>query len=104
MIRDYEKKIVEDEIARLERAYNDAQERYGITGSASTDRTMTKYSVLRNVLEDALTGNRDASKEKMIDRQMEQLRKIRTVVETAMRARTIEESVGREILDIVMRG
>jgi len=104
MIRDYEKKIVEDEIARLERAYNDAQERYGITGSASTDRTMTKYSVLRDVLEDALTGNRDDSQSRMIDRQIEQLRKIRTVVETAMRARTIEESVGREILDIVMRG
>lgn len=104
MIRDYEKKIVEDEIARLERAYNDAQERYGITGSASTDRTMTKYSVLRDVLEDALTGNRDDSQRRMVERQIEQLRKIRTVVETAMRARTIEESVGREILDIVMRG
>ena len=74
MIRDYERKIVEDEIARLERAYTDAQERYGITGSASTDRTMTKYSVLRDVLEDALTGNRDASKDKMLDRQLEQLR------------------------------
>ncbi len=104
MIRDYEKKIVEDEIARLERAYNDAQERYGITGSVSTDRTMTKYSILRYILEDALTGNRDDSLRRMVDQQIEQLRKIRTVVETAMRARTIEESVGREILDIVMRG
>lgn len=101
MIRDYEKKIVEDEITRLERLYADAQERYGVTGSASTDRTMTKYSVLRDVLEDALTGNRDASKDKMLDRQMEQLRKIRDTVQTALRARTIQEDVALEILEII---
>ena len=101
MIRDYERKIVEDEIARLERAYRDAQERYGITGSASTDRTMTKYSVLRDVLEDALTGNRDASKDKMLDRQLEQLRKIRDTIQTALRARTIQEDVAMEILETI---
>ena len=100
MIRDYEKKIVEEEIARLERAYANAQDRYAVSGSASSDRTMTKYSVLRDVLEDALTGNREKSQDRMLDTMVDQLKRIRTVVEVAMRARTIEESVGREILDI----
>lgn len=103
MIRDYEKKIVEEEIARLERAYANAQDRYAVSGSASSDRTMTKYSVLRDVLEDALTGNREKSQDRMLYTMVDQLKRIRTVVEVAMRARTIEESVGREILDITRR-
>ena len=45
------RKIVEKEIARLKRAYNDAQDRYAYTGSRSTDQTMYKYSVLMDALE-----------------------------------------------------
>ena len=73
MVRDYEKKIVEEEIGRLERAYRDAQERYGVTGSRSTDRTMTKYQVLIDALEDFLNRNRDESKDRLITRQQDQL-------------------------------
>lgn len=47
-------KIVEKEIDRLMRAYNDAQDRYAYTGSRSTDNTMYKYSVLRDALEKSL--------------------------------------------------
>ena len=48
------RKIIEKEIERLNKAYYDAQERYAYSGSASTDRTMYKYSVLRDVLENAI--------------------------------------------------
>ena len=53
---DDSQKIVEKEIKRLERAYRDAQDRYAYTGSQSTDRTMYKYSVLRDALEKSLAG------------------------------------------------
>lgn len=101
MIRDYEKKVVEDEIARLETAYENAQDRYGCTGSPSSERTMNKCSILKDVLEDALTGNRDASRDRLLDTMVDQLRRIRTTVEVALRGRTIEESVAREIFDIL---
>ena len=35
-----ERKIILDEIARLDRLWREAQERYGVTGSRSTERTM----------------------------------------------------------------
>lgn len=53
------RKIVEKEISRLEQAYRDAQDRYAYTGSASTDNTMYKYSVLRDALEKSLAGPSD---------------------------------------------
>lgn len=54
MLMDYEKKIIEKEIARLERAYNEAMGRYEVTGSRSTSRTMTRYRVLQAALERGL--------------------------------------------------
>ena len=60
-------KIVQAEIDRLERLWKNAQERYGWSGSASTDRTMHKYDVLRSALENSLTDNRVKSKDKQID-------------------------------------
>lgn len=44
------RKIVEKEIDRLDRAWQDAQDRYAYTGSRSTDNTMYKYSVLKDAL------------------------------------------------------
>lgn len=53
------RRIIEKEIERLKRAYLDAQDRYAYTGSLSTDRTMYKYSVLRDALEKSLSGPND---------------------------------------------
>lgn len=49
-----EREIIETEIERMQKAWEDAQERYGITGSRSSERTMTKYRVLINALEKSL--------------------------------------------------
>lgn len=60
MFEDDEIKIIEDEIARMQMAYNNAQERYGFSGSRSSERTMTKYRVLMDALEKVL-AERDAA-------------------------------------------
>lgn len=49
-----ERKIILDEIARLDRLWREAQERYGITGSRSTERTMHRYDTLIRALNRAL--------------------------------------------------
>lgn len=49
-------KIIEKEIARLDRAYKNAQDRYAYTGSRSTDDTMYKYTVLQDALRASLAG------------------------------------------------
>lgn len=51
---DNDRKIIEDEIGRLERLWQDAQERYGITGSRSSERTMHRYDTLIRALNRAL--------------------------------------------------
>ena len=51
--------IVLKEIERLNRAYNDAQDRYAYTGSRSTDNTMYKYSVLKDALEKSMADPKD---------------------------------------------
>ena len=51
---DTDRKIIEDEIGRLERLWQDAQERYAYTESRSTERTMRRYSVLVRALNRAL--------------------------------------------------
>ena len=56
---DDSQKIVEKEIERLERYYRDAQDRYAYTGSPSTDRTMYKYSVLKDALIKSQAGPND---------------------------------------------
>lgn len=53
------RKIIEKEIERLKKAYDDAQERYAYSGSASTDRTMYKYQVLQSALEESLADPSD---------------------------------------------
>lgn len=54
MIDNDERRIIEEEIARLERLWQDAQERYGITGSRTTERTMHRYDTLIRALNRAL--------------------------------------------------
>ena len=49
-----ERKIILDEIARLDRLWREAQERYGVTGSCSTERTMHRYDTLIRALNRAL--------------------------------------------------
>ena len=68
------RKIVEKEISRLELAYRNAQDRYAYSGSASTDNTMYKYSVLRDALEKSLAGPTD--EEERLMRRIENLRQI----------------------------
>ena len=53
-IDEEERAIIMAEIYRLTKAYDEAQERYGITGSPSTDRTMDKYQTLIMALEVSL--------------------------------------------------
>lgn len=66
MLSHEDEKIILDEIQRLDLRYNDAQERYGITGSASSDKTMHRIAVIRDALEDCLSHNSDTSKDRMI--------------------------------------
>lgn len=49
-----ERKIILDEIKRLDRLWREAQERYGVTGSRSTERTMHRYDTLIRALNRAL--------------------------------------------------
>ena len=94
-------KIVEAEIDRLEEAYRNAQERYAYTGSTSTDRTMRKYQVLQMALENYLTNNEDRSKDRMLIKAHEQLRKLRECVQR-MRGTRIEPAAADELLRILM--
>lgn len=73
-MEDAARKIIEKEIKRLDRAWKDAQDRYAYTGSSSTDRTMYKYSVLRDALEKSLAGPND--EELRLMRTIENLREI----------------------------
>jgi len=72
-VADDSRRIVEKEIQRLKRAYDDAQDRYAYTGSRSTDNTMYKYSVLMGALEKSLAGPTDEEErlQRSIDRLLE---------------------------------
>ena len=72
-MEDTARKIVEKEIKRLGRAWKDAQDRYAYSGSPSTDRTMYKYSVLKDALEKSLAGPSD--EESRLMSKIEYLRK-----------------------------
>lgn len=102
MITNEDRRIIEAEIDRLERAWRDAQERYAYSGSASTDRTMHKYSVLQMALEEYLTRNADASREKMIVRQQDQLRRLKEVVDRRCRTGDLNDQTYLELSRILM--
>ena len=101
MVRDEERKIIEQEIDRLEMGWRNAQERYGITGSRSTDRTMYKYDVIKNALENYLNNNADSSKERMIQNQQDQLYKIKEAIGKGYREGLLHSSIYVQIMDIL---
>ena len=103
MARDYERKIVEQEIERHDAAYRSAQERYGQTGSKSTFETMARHDVLSNVLSDWMYGSRDASKSRMIDTMTGQLRDLKRQVEFFRAGAIIPDEAAVKLLDIIMR-
>lgn len=103
-LSDDDRRIIEAEIDRLDLAYRNAQERYGITGSRSTDRTMYKYQVLQNALENYLTGNADRSKERMIAHQQDQLRSLKEAVGEIYRKGDMNPSAYTWLTSIIMRG
>ena len=76
-----DRRIIEAEIARLEGLWQDAQERYGVTGSRSTDKTMTKYRVLQEALESVLNDNKTQAVEHSNARMLNQLAKLLEAVE-----------------------
>ena len=101
---DHEKQIIENEIKRLERAYKVAQERYGFTGSASTDKTMYKYDTLKNALENYLYRREEDAHEKAMYRYLDQLERAHKRVEDGFRAGKIEPQTYAEIVRILMEG
>ena len=76
-----DRKIIEAEIDRLDKRYEEAHELYGITGSASTERTMNKYDTLKNALENYIYNRTDESHERTITRQWDQLKRLKDFVE-----------------------
>lgn len=101
MITKEDRKIIEDEIARLERAYRDAQDRYAYSGSASTDRTMHKYQTLQIALENYLTGNADESKDRMISRQWDQLHRLEQAIDRRCRSGDLNNATYLELTRII---
>ena len=57
--RDWKERIILDEIARHERAYANAQERYGWSTSNSGAETMRKHDVIANALSTYLRFDRE---------------------------------------------
>lgn len=101
-MENYEKKIIEAEIDRLEKRWEEAHELYGITGSASTERTMIKYDVLKNALEDFLYHRQDEADHRMIIRQQEQLLKLKNTVYRFAAIGRIPADVANVLTNIIM--
>ena len=98
-----DRKIIEAEIERLDRLWQDAQERYGYTGSRSTDRTMTKYRVLRNALELVLNDERYARLEEDRNRMFNQLMAAKHLVQGMAQAGRIPADVATMIVMVLVR-
>lgn len=103
-LSDDDRRIIEAEIDRLDLAYRNAQERYGITGSRSTDRTMYKYQVLQNALEAYITGNADRSKDNMIERQQDQLYNLKEGIGRLYRSGNMSPDAYAQLTAIIMGG
>lgn len=103
MILDEDRKIIEQEIDRLERRYRDAQESYAYSGSASTDRTMHKYDTIKNALENYLYRREDDAHERTILIMTDQLRQIRDAIGDAYRGGKIDGETYVKLTDILRR-
>lgn len=104
MLTKEDRKIIEDEINRLETAWENAHEKYGFTGSPSTERTMQKYDTLRNALENYLYKREDSAAERAMIRYQDQLVRVHKKVEDSYRAGRIEPAAYAEIIRILMEG
>ena len=101
MVTNEDRKIIEAEISRLDARYRDAQDRYAYSGSASTDRTMYKYQVLSHALANYLTGNADASKERLLITQQDQLYRLKEAIAAAYRSRGLDGDTYIKLTDIL---
>ena len=104
MIIDEDRRIIEQEIDRLELGYRNAQERYGSTGSPSSDRTMHKYDVLKTALENYLYDRDKDSTRKSMLRYQDQLVRAHRMVEDSFRRGKIAEAAYVELVRILMEG
>lgn len=97
------RKIIEKEIERLKKAYDDAQERYAYSGSASTDRTMYKYSVLRDVLEKAIAdpSEEEARLRRIIDDLYARIAKAEHEIKALVDARELMPGFGSQLKTIL---
>lgn len=101
MITPSDRKIIEAEIDRLDRLWRDAQERYGITGSSSTDKTMTKYRVLQEALEFVLNDDRYATLETSWTRMLNKMVEAKQTVIRMAQAGRIPADVANVITQIL---
>lgn len=99
---DSDRKIIEAEIERLEGLWQAAQERYGVTGSRSTDKTMTKYRVLQEALESVLTDNRAQTLEHSNAHMMNQLANLRQTIVRMAEAGRLPVDVANLLTQIIM--
>ena len=89
VMSDEERKIIQAEIEALERRHESAHERYGMTGSASSDRTVYKLQVLIDALHEALYHNREDATDKALIRERETPRDARPQIELFREGNTI---------------
>lgn len=99
---DSDRKIIEAEIERLEGLWQAAQERYGVTGSRSTDKTMTKYRVLQEALESTLNDNRLLALEHSNALMMNQLANLRQIIARMTEAGKIPVDVAKLLTQILV--
>ena len=96
-----DRRIIEAEIARLEGLWQDAQERYGVTGSRSTDRTMTKYRVLQEALESVLNDNKTQAVEHSNAKMLNQLTNLLQTIQRYAQANRIPVDVANVLIQII---
>lgn len=99
---DSDRRIIEAEIERLEGLWQAAQERYGVTGSRSTDRTMTKYRVLQEALESVLTDNRAQALTQSNAHMMNQLTEMRRLIVRYAEAGRLPADVANVLTQVIM--
>lgn len=99
---DSDRKIIEAEIERLEGLWQAAQERYGVTGSRSTDKTMTKYRVLQEALESVLTDNRVQALTQSNAHMMNQLAELRQLIVRYAEAGRLPADVANVLTQVIM--
>lgn len=103
VMSDEERKIIQAEIEALERRHESAHERYGMTGSASSDRTVYKLQVLIDALHETLYHNREDATDKALIRERETLQDVRRQIEFFRAGNLITADVAESLLKIVMR-